>query len=354
MVTLDGSIGEGGGQILRTALGLSLVTGTPFRIERIRAGRGKPGLLRQHLTAVQAATAVGSAAVEGDELSSQSLTFTPSAVKPGDYKFAVGTAGSTTLVLQTILPALMTAAGPSRVVIEGGTHNPAAPPFDFLARVFLPLLRRMGPRIEAVLERPGFYPAGGGRIVITIEPAASKTLAPLVLDTRGDIFTRRVVAIVANLDPRIGQREVESARQRLGWEEGAAEFEVRMMDQSNGPGNVLLIEIGSTHVTEMFVEFGERGVRAEQVAHKAVRDVRRYLTANVPVGSHLADQLLVPMAMAGAGSSFRTTGLTPHARTNIEVIQRFLNVAIETSVERGDNEGNGDADRDAVQVRIGA
>lgn len=343
MVTLDGSIGEGGGQILRTALGLSLVTGTPFRIERIRAGRSKPGLLRQHLTAVQAATAVGSATVEGDELNSQSLTFTPGVVTPGEYKFAVGTAGSTTLVLQTILPALLTAAGASRVVIEGGTHNPAAPPFDFLSRVFLPLVARMGPRIEAVLERPGFYPAGGGRIVITIEPAASNTLAPLVLDTRGDTVTRRVVAIVANLDPRIGHRELEAARRRLGWEDGSADFEVRMMDQSNGPGNVMLIEIGSTHVTEMFTEFGVRGVRAEQVAHKAVRDVRRYLTANVPVGSHLADQLLVPMAMAGAGS-FRTTGLTPHARTNIEVIQRFLDVSIEVR----------DEDGDAVHVRIGA
>ncbi len=243
-------------------------------------------------------------------------------MKPGEYKFAVGTAGSTTLVLQTILPALLTAAGASQVVIEGGTANPSAPPFDFLARVFLPLVARMGPRVEAVLERPGFYPAGGGRIVITIEPAASKTLAPLVLDTRGDTVTRRVVAIIANLDPRIGHRELQAARGRLGWEDGSADFEVRMMDQSNGPGNVLLIEIGSTHVTEMFAEFGERGVRAEQVAHKAVRDVRRYLTANVPVGSHLADQLLVPMAIAGAGS-FRTTGLTPHARTNIEVIQRF-------------------------------
>jgi RNA 3'-terminal phosphate cyclase (ATP) len=342
MVTLDGSIGEGGGQILRTALGLSLVTGTPFRIERIRAGRSKPGLLRQHLTAVQAATAVGSATVEGDELNSQSLTFTPSTVKPGDYKFAVGTAGSTTLVLQTILPALMTASGASRVVIEGGTHNPAAPPFDFLARVFLPLLSRIGPRVEAVLEHPGFYPAGGGRIVITIEPAASNRLAPLVLDTRGEIVTRRVVAIIANLDSHIGHRELRAARERLGWEDGAAEFELRTMNQSNGPGNVLLIEIGSTHVTELFAEFGEHGVRAEQVAHKAVRDVRRYLAAGVPVGGHLADQMLVPMAMAGAGS-FRTTTLTPHARTNIEVIQRFLGVSIEAHDEEGD----------AVRVRVG-
>jgi RNA 3'-terminal phosphate cyclase (ATP) len=201
----------------------------------------------------------------------------------------------------------------------------------------------MGPRIDAVLERPGFYPAGGGRIVITIEPAASSTLTPLVLDARGDTVTRRVVAIVANLDPRIGHREVDAARARLGWEDGTAEFEVRMMDQSNGPGNVLLIEIGSAHVTEMFTEFGERGIRAEHVAHKAARDAQRYLAANVPVGSHLADQLLVPMAIAGAGS-FRTTGLTPHARTNIEVIQRFLDVSIDAH----------DEDGDAVQVRIGA
>jgi RNA 3'-terminal phosphate cyclase (ATP) len=163
-----------------------------------------------------------------------------------------------------------------------------------------------------------------------------------VLDTRGEVVTRRVVAIVANLDPRIGHRELHAARERLGWENGAAEYDVQMMDQSNGPGNVLLIEIASEHVTEMFAEFGERGVRAEQVSHKAVRDVRRYLTANVPVGTHLADQLLVPMAMAGAGS-FRTIGLTPHARTNIEVIQRFLDIAIDAH-----DDGN-----DAVRVRIG-
>jgi RNA 3'-terminal phosphate cyclase (ATP) len=209
--------------------------------------------------------------------------------------------------------------------------------------VFLPLVSRMGPRVEAVLERPGFYPAGGGRIVVTIEPpAGSKALTPLVLDTRGETLTRGILAIVANLDPRIGQREVDAARERLGWEDGSADIRVRTADQSNGPGNVLLIEVGSTHVTEMFAEFGERGVRAEHVGHKAARDVQRYLMANVPVGSHLADQLLVPMAMAGAGS-FRTTGLTPHARTNIDVIQRFLDVAIEAHDEEGD----------AVQVRIG-
>src|SRR5437867_958993 len=164
MLLIDGSQGEGGGQILRTALGLSLVTGTPIRIEKIRAGRAKPGLLRQHLTAVNAATAIGAVDVEGATLGSQELTFRPGTVKPGEYRFAVGTAGSTGLVLQTVLPPLLTAPGPSTLTLEGGTHNPTAPPFDFLARAFLPLISRMGPSATARLERPGFYPAGGGQM----------------------------------------------------------------------------------------------------------------------------------------------------------------------------------------------
>src|SRR5581483_3600182 len=153
VLTLDGSFGEGGGQILRTALGLSLVTGTPFAIEKIRAGRQKPGLLRQHLTAVKAAAEVGRADVSGAEIGSMSLTFKPGTMQPGDYSFAVGTAGSATLVLQTVLPALLVASGPSRLSLEGGTHNPWAPPFDFLERAFLPLLARMGPRVTAALSR---------------------------------------------------------------------------------------------------------------------------------------------------------------------------------------------------------
>src|SRR5262245_8861795 len=163
MLIIDGSFGEGGGQILRTALGLSLVTGVPFRIEKIRAGRQKPGLMRQHLTAVNAAAQVGQAEVIGASVGSQELTFTPGKISPGDYTFAVGTAGSATLVLQTVLPALLTAAQPSFLTLEGGTHNPHAPPFDFLARAFLPLIGRMGPSVTATLIRPGFYPAGGGQ-----------------------------------------------------------------------------------------------------------------------------------------------------------------------------------------------
>src|SRR5690349_406818 len=158
MILIDGSSGEGGGQILRSALALSILTRTPFKMERIRAGRDKPGLLRQHLTAVNAAQEVSSADVTGAELGSRDLTFKPRTVQGGDRSFSIGSAGSTTLVLQTILPALLRASGPSTITIEGGTHNPAAPPFEFLARAYLPLLARMGAKVELTLDQPGFFP----------------------------------------------------------------------------------------------------------------------------------------------------------------------------------------------------
>jgi RNA 3'-terminal phosphate cyclase (ATP) len=179
-VRIEGSFGEGGGQILRSSLSLSLVTGKPFRIENIRENRQKPGLLRQHLTAVQAAAEVGSAEVDGASLGSKALTFVPGKVRAGEFRFAVGTAGSGTLVLQTILPALITAAGLSRIEIEGGTHNPAAPPFDFLQRSFIPLIERMRPKVKLELERYGFYPAGGGRFVVEITP--TDVLKPMKVD----------------------------------------------------------------------------------------------------------------------------------------------------------------------------
>src|SRR5438874_10033599 len=197
MLIIDGSEGEGGGQILRTSLALSLVTGQPFRIERIRAKRQKPGLLRQHLTGVEAARTVGCAEVVGGALNSQTLEFRPGVVTPGNYRFAVGTAGSATLVLQTVLPSLLTASGTSTLTLEGGTHNPLAPPFDFLARSFMPLIHRMGPSVELELRAAGFYPAGGGRFHTRIEPA--KRLFPLVLNERGAIRTRRATVWLSKL-----------------------------------------------------------------------------------------------------------------------------------------------------------
>src|SRR5262245_55827517 len=168
MIEIDGSWGEGGGQVLRAALSLSLVSGKPFRIRNIRAGREKPGLLRQHLAAVRAAAVVGVATVGGDAMGSTSLEFIPTAVTPGPHVFKVGTAGSTMLVLQAVLPALMVAGGSSRLELEGGTHNPFSPPYDFFERALAPLLERMGPRLAPAIERSGFYPAGGGRITLEV------------------------------------------------------------------------------------------------------------------------------------------------------------------------------------------
>ena len=332
MLTIDGSLGEGGGQILRTALALSLVSGTPFTIEKIRGGREKPGLLRQHLTAVNAAVAVGEAEAEGATLGSQTLVFRPRAVKPGDYRFAIGTAGSTGLVIQTVLPALLIASGPSTLTLEGGTHNPAAPPFDFLERAFLPLVASMGPRVSAVLNCPGFYPAGGGRCTVSILPAAR--LEPLTLLERGAIKRRQARALVARLPRQIADRELAVVRTRLGWSED--ELETVIVDGSApGPGNVLLLEIESEHLTEIFCGFGEVGTRAESVAEHAAKEARRYLAAGVPVGVHLADQLLVPLALAGGGS-FRTIGLSSHSRTNLDVIRLFLPTRITAKGDRDD------------------
>lgn len=329
MITIDGSFGEGGGQILRTSLALSLVTGQPFRIEKIRAGRKNPGLLRQHLTAVKAAAQIGQAVVEGDCIGSTQLSFAPGDITPGEYAFAVGTAGSTTLVLQTVLPALLCARGESRLTLEGGTHNPFAPPFNFLVKAFLPLLNRMGVRVEATLARYGFYPAGGGKVEIRISPAAK--LTPFELLERGEIVGRRARALVANLPRAIAERELKVIGQKLNWP--AEWLRVEEVKNSNGPGNLVSVEIESANVAEVFTGFGERGVAAEAVAIKAIQEARRYLASDAAVGEYLADQLLLPLALAGGGA-FTTVAPSRHTTTNIEIIRKFLPVEVQC-VEAG-------------------
>jgi RNA 3'-terminal phosphate cyclase (ATP) len=326
MLTIDGSEGEGGGQILRTALALSMVTCTPFRIVKIRAGRTKPGLLRQHLTAVQAAAKISGAKLEGAGLGSQDLIFWPEKVRSGDYHFAIGTAGSTTLVLQSVLPALMLATGTSRITLEGGTHNPHAPPVDFLQHAFLPIVARMGPQIHLDLERYGFYPAGGGRFSVVIEPA--QKLTPLSLLERGEITFRLCEATVAGLSNDIAHRELKTVATGLNWPEEV--FSVRRASANPGAGNILTIQIGSQYVREVFTGFGERGIRAEAVGAHALEQAQQYLAANVPVGPFLADQLLIPFALAGTGC-FATTALTRHAQTNINIIRCFLRTKIEST-----------------------
>lgn len=324
LIIIDGSQGEGGGQVLRTSLSLSLITGKPFRIDNIRAKRNSPGLLRQHLTAVTAAARIGSASMEGAKIGSTSLTFIPQTLNAGTYEFAIGTAGSTMLVLQTILLPLALAGGESFVKIEGGTHNPAAPPFDFMERAFLPLVKRMGAEIDLQLIRPGFYPAGGGEIRAHIRPTAR--FSGLTLLSRGEITERCVRAVVANLAYSIAEREVKVAGQALEWESDC--LQAHTLTGSVGPGNAVSVIVGSEHVTDVFTTFGERGVSAEEVAGKVAKQAKRYINSGAAVGEHLADQLLLPMSV-GLGGAFTTTPLTNHSMTNIDVIRKFVDVKID-------------------------
>lgn len=322
MIEIDGARGEGGGQILRTSLCLAVLTQTPVRLFNIRAGRQKPGLARQHLTAVNAAARVSCAQVDGAELRSQEVIFRPQATQAGQYTFQIGTAGSATLVLQTILPALLTADGPSTVYLEGGTHNEKAPPFDFLARAFLPVLRRMGARVEATLERHGFHPAGGGRMRIEIEPGP---LQPIELYDRGAIIGRRARALVAHLPRQIAERELKVVGHALDWRPDA--LHVEMIEASAGPGNVLFVEIDTEQVTAVFTGFGKRRVRSERVAQQVADEAKRWLAHGAPVEEHLADQLMLPMALAGAGG-FCTGAPSLHATTQVETLRRFLDVPL--------------------------
>lgn len=322
MIEIDGS--QGGGQLLRTALTLSMVTATPITMTGIRAKRSRPGLMRQHLTAVEAARQVSDAEVNGADAGSQSLTFVPNKVRSGDFRFPIGTAGSTTLVLQTILPALSQASGTSTVHLEGGTHNPLAPPADYLIDVFAPTIGKMGVQADIRLVRHGFYPAGGGAMKVHVQPA--QALQPLHLVERGALRSVSARALISNLNASVAERELKVVARRLGLSENA--LHLHEIKPALGPGNALMIKVESEHITECFTTFGERGVSAEQVAEHACDMAQAYIKAGVAVGCYTADQLLLPMALSGSGS-FTTTEPTDHARTNASLIEKFLEVQID-------------------------
>lgn len=335
MIHIDGSQGEGGGQVLRSSLALAMALGTPFTIANIRAHRPKPGLMRQHLTAVEAAAAICGARVRGAEAGSRELVFEPGEVRGGTHRFSIGSAGSTSLVLQAILPPLLFAREPSDIVIEGGTHARWAPPFEFLERSLVPVLRRLGASVEVTLERHGFYPAGGGCVRARVQPAASPRA--LVLDERGEITARRVHILVAGLPRTVGERELHRVHERLAWE--IDPLGIVQPPKTPSPGNVVSLELECEHVTAVFSALGEQGKRAEAVADEAIDAVRDYLVAGVPVERHLADQIMVPMAIAaarGAGPcAFRTLPFAPHAATNAQVVDAFLPGASRTEPAPG-------------------
>ncbi|HEX7836928.1 MAG TPA: RNA 3'-terminal phosphate cyclase [Kofleriaceae bacterium] len=336
-VVIDGARGEGGGQILRTSLALSMITGRPLHMQRIRAGRAKPGLRRQHLACIEAAAQLCQAEVRGGGVGSQELVFTPGAITGGEMEIDIGTAGSTTLVVQTIAVPAIAAGVALRAVIRGGTHNPLAPPFEFLERVWRPHLQAMGAKISLALDRHGF--ASGGEPAepdraaerangqLTLEIGAGGALGPIDLVETGPVASRRATAILSRLPSHVAEREHAIVRERLGF--SAAECEVREV-RGAGPANVLLIELERAGGRELVSAFGEKGLRAERVAQHACDDAAAFLAADVPVGAHLADQLLLPLAIAGGGR-FRSMPLSLHATTNIATIREFLDVAIEAA-----------------------
>jgi RNA 3'-terminal phosphate cyclase (ATP) len=322
VIEVDGAQGEGGGQILRTTLSLSVCMGLAMRINNIRAARARPGLLRQHLTCLKAMRKISQAEVSGDVLGSSEVVFSPGDITPGEYHFAIGSAGSTTLVFQTILMPLLLANGVSEVVFEGGTHNGMAPSFDFIDHCFLPAIASIGCRVETKFEKYGFYPSGGGCWRARIYPM--KEVTALKLCERGQIVSQYATAISANIPSYVNERELAHVKKRCQWPDTSLH---REHVKSVGAGNILSLRITSEASTEMFESVGEKGVSSERVAARAVRNMNRYVKANVPVGEYLADQLILPTMLGGG--VFRTLQPSQHLLTNREVVQQLTDINID-------------------------
>lgn len=318
---IDGSQGEGGGQILRSALTLSMLLQQPFELFNIRAGRAKPGLLRQHLTCVQAAAAICGAEVQGAELGSMRLSFQPGPVRAGNYKFAIGSAGSSSLVLQTILLPLALADAASRVTVLGGTHNGQSPSSDFLQRSFLPLLTQMGLQSSLTLNSYGFYPAGGGVVTLEIQPCPA--LTPLVLLEPAPVNDVTWTVIACDVPATICSRLADVA---IAHTQQPSTSDQQVV-ASAGPGVMLqgAVSQGSSDSEQfslLFEQVGVRGISAETIAKQTAAALNHWHDAAVAVDEHLADQLLLPLAVAGGGR-FTTTAPSQHCLSNIEVIRQF-------------------------------
>ncbi|QKT04609.1 RNA 3'-terminal phosphate cyclase [Ectothiorhodospiraceae bacterium 2226] len=332
-VHIDGTMGEGGGQVLRSALTLSVLTGRPMRLTRIRARRDKPGLAFQHCMAVQAAARISAAEAEGVRAGSQTLAFSPGAVTPDEYHFDIGTAGATSLVLQTVLLPLALSAGPSQVTITGGTHVPMSPCFHYLDWLWRPMLARVGIGFDLHMSRAGFYPPGGGEIRAAMPGRAQ--VDGLDLMHRGRLLDVHGLSAVANLPAEIAQRQRDRALHRLQGLVCPLDIELASLPALS-PGTVLVLLARFEHAQACFFALGARGKRAERVADDAVDELLRFLATDGAVDRWLADQLLLPLALAERRSAFRTSEVTLHLLTNAEVIRSFLPVAIEIEGELGE------------------
>jgi RNA 3'-terminal phosphate cyclase (ATP) len=332
MIEIDGSQGEGGGQVLRTSLALAILTRQPIHLYNLRAGRKKPGLQPQHLKSVEAAAAISAAETHGAALNSRELFFNPGAVQPGRYHFEIGTAGSTSLVLQTVFLPLSLAGGTSHLTITGGTHVPHSPCYHYLEGQWLPFVRRAGLDITLEMEQAGFYPRGGGRLQAVVRPAQG--LIPLQIISRGALQRLTGLSGVANLDSEIARRQKHQALRRL--EPRFRETKIRTLElPSPGKGTFLSLLAEFERSQCLYFGLGELGKRAERVADEAVDALEAFLATDGAVDQFLADQLLLLLALANGTSRFRTSQVTTHLLTNAQIIRLFLPVEIEIEGELG-------------------
>lgn len=332
LLEIDGAFGEGGGQILRTSLALSLITGKGFHLSNVRAGRSKPGLQPQHLMCVRAAATIGQAQVRGASKGSTDLHFEPTSIIPGNYHFAIGTAGATSLVLHTVYLPLALAGADSELTIDGGTHVRACPCFHFLETTWCAYMKLLGLDITVKMRRPGFYPRGGGLLQAHIKPTAGIHGLRLNQVTPANRITGFSAA--AGLPEHVARRQAQRASKRLH----SLRLPVQITEESwqGGPGSVLALVLNTLPAPTMFFALGERGKPAERVADEAVAQVVRFHEdQSAAMDEHSADQIILPLAMAEGPSSFPVATVTSHLLTNAAVIRQFVEREIQIEGEEG-------------------
>jgi len=332
VVEIDGSFGEGGGQILRTSLALSLITGRPLQITRIRAGRKKPGLAAQHVRAVEASCAVCRGQVEGASLGSTEIAFVPSQVVPGQYTFEIGTAGATSLVLHTLYLPLALAGGPSELTIRGGTHVAWSPSFHYLRDQWRPALALIGLDVEIEIRRAGYYPKGGGEILARVFPRAK--VDRLKLERESTPTAAKVTVVSTRLPTHVAERQVRTARKLLEQQGLEVSSEVEEYD-GIAPGTATHVRIPTGRGGGMYTALGERGLPAEKVATRAAEQAIAFARSDAAIDKYLADQLVLPLALAEGTSEYTTNEITEHLVTNAEIVSQFLPVDIDVVGAKG-------------------
>lgn len=334
LIEIDGSYGEGGGQILRTALAFSAILKKALRVHHIRAKRKNPGIQTQHLTGVESLAKITDAHIEGARIGSGTITFIPQNINPGDYQFEIKTAGSVTLLLQTLFLPLCLCRGNSRLTLKGGTHVPWSPPFHYFSEVLLPVLESIGVSAEVAINNWGYYPRGGGEIKLKIRPNGKWN--PISLIDRGSLKKIRGLSAISNLPRHVAERQKEQALKRIHEElKVDAEISTLYDAPSSGAGSFLFLLIEYEKILAGFSSLGSKGKPAERVADEAVNSMRDHIQSDGCIDPHLADQLVPFLIFAKGNSVISTSRITEHLLTNLWIIKQFFDVGISISGKKG-------------------